>query len=573
MGDSPETFTDPAAARAGLEALLAVTARSGLDLHDPDETENILDLLIEGGHEGLFDVFHDYLHFRLDTSAEGGWVDAHELLEAALSSPDDVLPDIVAAALEDAGRLDPDQRRHALAEVPIVARVRDLLEWIGSGRAVTASGALRRADIGPVAALLGIAARGVAKSPHWGEFRDGAVVVEGDAHVQSMWELPTLAAWWEALRVADLIEITRTRVRRGSAASGWLDEAMPQLDDATAVVAVFVAQELTGALQSDPDDWNTTILRLTLAHAVAALDPDEAVDLAGGHTALDELLRPRAERTLEHLAGAGLVIVDDAGRYRVPDLLRGAFARGVVLAMTFIAGLVDDDQEAFDPGDDDDSSPFDDPEVRATMARLGIVHTPGMAAEVMSELAPLLAEEGIDLDNLVVEDLDVVNAALARATERRNLDRFTPVGQHRAMALTVHRLVAEALAENGVELARAVMAGVQPDPVGNLPSVAQVIGVGLGTLDEWHRDPAVARVVAHARVPEWDAAEVRAARDILKAARNGTAFDQRGALIGRHRGKSVVGGTLLAVAGAAIARAEHEGVTVRDLVGRVLTDD
>ncbi len=49
-----------------------------------------------------------------------------------------------------------------------------------------------------------------------------------------------------------------------------------------------------------------------------------------------------------------------------------------------------------------------------------IKHTPGMADEMMRELAPLLAEEGFDLDSLEVEYVESLQAALDRAIERRS---------------------------------------------------------------------------------------------------------------------------------------------------------
>ena len=40
---------------------------------------------------------------------------------------------------------------------------------------------------------------------------------------------------------------------------------------------------------------------------------------------------------------------------------------------------------------------------------------PGLAKETLRELAPLLAEEGIDVDNIDVPDLDTLQAAMKRA--------------------------------------------------------------------------------------------------------------------------------------------------------------
>jgi hypothetical protein len=566
MNETPNTFIEPSMARAGFDDLLRVMTQVGLDVLDPRDTESVLDVIFEIGPDGeaMFDLLHDYVHFRLETAMPGEWDEAHDLIEEALGL-DGGVPEVLTAALADAEKLDPALRNQALADVLIVSRVRDLLDWIGAGRAVTSSGALRRSDIAPVAALLGITARGVARLPLDGELLGRTATAGGEVLVQSMWELLPLSAWWEALRAADLIEVTPTRVRRGSAASSWLAKGSLDLERATAVVSVYIAQLLTEALQGDSDAWNDAIVRLTIAEAIAALDPDADV---ADRTPMEDMLAPRARRTLGHLVDAGLVLSESGERFLVPELLRGPFASGVMLAMSFVAGAIGDAADL-----DDDRSPFDEPQVKAEMARLGIVHTPGMAAEILSEMAPLLAEEGIDLANLDGENLDAVNAALARATERRNLERFTPVGEQRAMALTVHRLVTEAVAEGSTTVARVVIDGIQPDPVGTMPSVAQVIGVGLGALDEWHRDPEWAQAIAEAQVPEWDLAEMRAARDILRVARGSSAFDQLGALIGRHRGKSVMVGTLLAVAGVVTAFAAHQGLSVRDAVGRVLIED
>jgi hypothetical protein len=46
---------------------------------------------------------------------------------------------------------------------------------------------------------------------------------------------------------------------------------------------------------------------------------------------------------------------------------------------------------------------------------------PGMARELLRELAPLLAEEGIDAGNIDAPDLQTLQAAMSRAVERRNM--------------------------------------------------------------------------------------------------------------------------------------------------------
>ena len=59
---------------------------------------------------------------------------------------------------------------------------------------------------------------------------------------------------------------------------------------------------------------------------------------------------------------------------------------------------------------------------------------PGMANELLHQLAPLLAEEGIDVNNIDVPDPGTLQQALGRAIERHNMAMFTPVGHARELA-------------------------------------------------------------------------------------------------------------------------------------------
>jgi len=241
MQESEESYADPAEARAGFEALLHLARSAEIDLLRPGRVQDIVELLLAAGPVGLdlLALFHDYLRFRLAGESGADWEDAHDELESLLE-PDDAFSEVLLEAVEADAQLDPQERRVALAEVRVVAQVQALLEFIGSGRAVTDSGALRRADIGPVAALLGVSARGVAKLPLDAARIDGVDVVDGEAQVQSMWGLPTLATWWEALLTANLIEVTASRVRPGPAAKAWLADELPPLDQSVALVGVYI---------------------------------------------------------------------------------------------------------------------------------------------------------------------------------------------------------------------------------------------------------------------------------------------------------------------------------------------
>src|SRR5260221_12401552 len=87
---------------------------------------------------------------------------------------------------------------------------------------------------------------------------------------------------------------------------------------------------------------------------------------------------------------------------------------------------------------------------------------PGLAKETLRVLAPLLAEAGIDADNIDVPDLDTLQAAMKRAIERHNMTRFTPVGHARALPVTALRLLLEPPADGNPALSAAALGQRQP---------------------------------------------------------------------------------------------------------------
>ncbi len=193
-----------------------------------------------------------------------------------------------------------------------------------------------------------------------------------------------------------------------------------------------------------------------------------------------------------------------------------------------------------------------------------MVHTPGMADQLMRELAPLLAADGIDLNNPEGLDLETLQAALDRAVERRNLELSTPTGVRRGAACVVLLMAVGAISDGEQLLAESLVWAVRPEPSDpDEPSVANVIGVAMGKLDEWFTDPELERALIEVRVPETLPGGVRAAVDILVLARKGRAFASIDALISRHRGLKVIEGATLAIAAAlmALATSAHETVT------------
>ena len=110
----------------------------------------------------------------------------------------------------------------------------------------------------------------------------------------------------------------------------------------------------------------------------------------------------------------------------------------------------------------------------------------GLADELLTELEPLLAEDGIDIHDLEASDLDTLQAAMNRAVERRNMALFTPVGDARDIAATTLGLTVEAILDDNTTLAGAILDQVQPEsPDNSVATVAGCIGISLGLLDNW----------------------------------------------------------------------------------------
>jgi hypothetical protein len=194
---------------------------------------------------------------------------------------------------------------------------------------------------------------------------------------------------------------------------------------------------------------------------------------------------------------------------------------------------------------------------------------PGMANEMLHELAPLLAAEGIDVNNIDVSDIETLRRAMNRAVERHNMARFTPVGDTRELAVVTLRLVVEALAEDDTRLAAAILDQVQPEsPDNSAPTVAACIGITLGLLDDWlcgHHPHAPTDLAARVRLPKGHWVGEHAAGDILHLASKARAFRSLGPLIARQGGQHVLYGSALALSAAIRTWSNDTGTPVPEL--------
>jgi hypothetical protein len=194
---------------------------------------------------------------------------------------------------------------------------------------------------------------------------------------------------------------------------------------------------------------------------------------------------------------------------------------------------------------------------------------PGMANQMLRELAPLLAEEGIDVENLDVAGIETLQRAMNTAVERHNMTMFTPVGDTRELAAATLRLVVEALAEDDSLLASAILDQVQPEsPDNSAPTVSACIGIALGILDDWlggHQPTTPPRLAERVRLPKGHWLGERAAHDILALAGKERAFRCLGSLITRQGGQQVLYGSALALAATIQTWASDTATPVSDL--------
>lgn len=194
-----------------------------------------------------------------------------------------------------------------------------------------------------------------------------------------------------------------------------------------------------------------------------------------------------------------------------------------------------------------------------------------MADQLMQEVAPLLAAEGIDLNDPTTFDVETLNAALARAVERRNFELFVATGERLSYARTILRVFTEAVGGGNREHAEAVIWSVEPEPTDAAnASVAHVIGVSTELADSWYRDPDRALQLAKTVVPGWQSRGRAAAADILSLARKARAFDSIGALHRQHSGLAIIEGGALVVAGTLIALSKSQNRDLREVAAEML---
>lgn len=225
----------------------------------------------------------------------------------------------------------------------------------------------------------------------------------------------------------------------------------------------------------------------------------------------------------------------------------------------------------------DSTSPFDDADLPQLPPEARIHHQPGMAAELMEQLAPLLAADGIDLDDLENVDLDELNAAMGRAVERHNMELNTPIGNERARTINTLREISLAQHHEKTGVVHQIFESIGRYPTQTKPSSGHLMGVVMETLDRLYGDKTLRSALGVVRLPALSATTKAAAQDIQELAVQGQAFSSLDTLLPRHGGSELTqaGAALLTATVATIAeygRAEFKAVLDELLPGQQISE-
>ena len=279
---------------------------------------------------GLFERTHFVVHsvgafveFLVET---GRWSGSADQLAAVMDFLDTTGEDDGGRSLLDVPDIPDEEALAAFSELPLIRRATALLQWIGEGKPVTATGALRLRDIEAAAACVGVTVKGGTKRS--GAPLPGTAGAEGPVPtVRSMYEVPLLAQLWNALEATELLEITSTKAVP-SADSGVFLAGGPS--ERLGELVFFVDEFLdTAVLGWDPaQPWERTVsgLQASLLLAAATSDPPEKTRILAApdnappaEREMAGLLTGVAISRLEELAELGLLTIDT--HFRVPPPL------------------------------------------------------------------------------------------------------------------------------------------------------------------------------------------------------------------------------------------------------------
>lgn len=230
----------------------------------------------------------------LDDDLDPGWPEDDELELA------DVWPDFLGEPLDqdfEPPAASTTQLAAILSGMELVRRADLLLDWLGTGRKVTGTGALRQADTAEVARLLGL----------------------GPLSVRSMWDVPALSILWAALVAAGFLDVGRTVARPAAKVVAWAPRG--DADEARASTSSILLGGALSVFLSEQEDGGTMARMppLTFLALAKAAQPG-GLHLPRPEPGFDDLMATMVHADLRTLAAAGILSVHD-DRYTFPPHL------------------------------------------------------------------------------------------------------------------------------------------------------------------------------------------------------------------------------------------------------------
>ncbi|HAP91331.1 MAG TPA: hypothetical protein DCR15_17155 [Arthrobacter bacterium] len=237
---------------------------------DPDEMDEAFD--------DIYFALHSYIHFLKGTGRWSGTDDAYEELHSVLgrgiASAVPHLPVIQVPVLSD------KHQDAAFKAMPLIQRASALLEWLGTGKEVTGTGALRLKDIEPAAAAVGVLARGKRAArralPLPGLEAAGSQP-ETPLEVGTMFDVPVLRDIWSALVGAGLIRLTSTRAVPGPEAAAWNS---PGIEERLTIRRMLSVALLVGVLTDADQVWDQEAVAGTVLAVLSYGTTDEPMPVA-----------------------------------------------------------------------------------------------------------------------------------------------------------------------------------------------------------------------------------------------------------------------------------------------------
>ena len=301
----------------GARLLLDIAARRA-GLGDPSrctapQVQALVDAMLDDGWtmEDVRPALDSLLHVLEYFEDSGSWRGSAESLDDVMSVLVELMEPTAPEALVDlleAVTVDPAAQDRALGELSLVQQADALLRWVDEGprsaRPVTATGAVRRADLAAAAAVVG-----------WPLPHDP----EGHVVPRSMADVLALDRLWRTCQAVELLETTRTLARRGGLGRLLHDGTDQERADARAVLVVHYVLDVLAEQGGPPP--------LAKVHGMATAGALLRLLVAGSRarTALmteDTVLGSIGWLELARLAEVGIVRLDGDSASIVDGLQR-----------------------------------------------------------------------------------------------------------------------------------------------------------------------------------------------------------------------------------------------------------